>query len=73
MSINEEDFVLTMMRSFRTLVSKLNEYRTLLDSFKASISKHRLPAYLRPSKLFLGKYKIEFVLSHSDILKQKAY
>ena len=48
MSINEEEFVLIMMKSFRTLIAKLNEYKTLIDSFNASTSKHRLPGYLRP-------------------------
>ena len=62
-----------MMRSFRALVYKLNEYKTLLDCFNAGTSKHRLPNYLRPGQLLLGKYKIEFVLSHADIIKQKAY
>ena len=71
--ITEENFVVVMMKSFRTLVSKLNEYRVLIDSFNASISKHRLPGYLRPGQLLLGKYKIECVMSHADIIKQKAY
>ena len=62
-----------MMKSFRTLIFKLNEYKTLIDSFNASISKHRLPGYLRPGQLLLGKYKIEFVMCHADILKHKAY
>ena len=48
MSISEEEFVLIMMKSFRTLIAKLNEYKTLIDSFNASTSKHRLPGYLRP-------------------------
>ena len=61
------------MKSFRTLVYKLNEYKALIESFSASISKHRLPGYLRPGQLLLGKYKIEFVMSHQDILKHKAY
>ena len=72
-SINEEEFIVIMMRSFRALVSKLNDYKTLLESFNASTSKHRLPNYLRPGQLLLGRYKIEFVLSHADIIKQKAY
>ena len=71
--ITEENFVVVMMKSFRTLVSKLNEYRVLIDSFNASISKHRLPGYLRPGQLLLGVYKIESVMSHADIIKQKAY
>ena len=73
MSINEEDFVMIMMKTFRTLIYKLNEYKALIDSFNASISKHRLPNYLRPGQLLLGKYKIEFAMCHSDILKHKAY
>jgi hypothetical protein len=63
-SINVEDFIVIMMKTFRTLVLKLNEYKNLMDSFNASISKHRLPDYLHPGKLLLGKYKIEFVISY---------
>lgn len=44
-----------------------------MQMFTSSISKHRLPTYLKPGQLFLGKYKIEFFMSHSDIIKQKAY
>ena len=73
MSIGEEEFVVIMMKSFRTLIQKLAEYKELIDSFSASISKHRLPGYLRPGQLFLGKYKIEHVMSYSDILRHKAY
>ena len=47
-ALNEEDFVMTLIKSFRTLVFKLNQYKTLLDSFNASVSKHRLPNYLKP-------------------------
>ena len=72
-TLNEEDFVMTLIKSFRTLVFKLNQYKTLLDSFNASVSKHRLPNYLRPGQMLLGKYKIEHVLSHADIIKHKAY
>jgi len=72
-SISEEDFIVIMMKTFRALVSKLNEYKALMESFNASISKHRLPDYLRPGHLLLGKYKIEFVMAYSDIFKQKAY
>ena len=73
MSINEEEFVMIMMKSFRTLIYKLNEYKALIDSFNASTSKHRIPSYLKPGQLLLGKYKIEFAMCHADILKHKAY
>ena len=73
MSINEEEFVLIMMKSFRTLIAKLNECKTLIDSFNASTSKHRLPGYLRPGQLLLGKYKIDHVMCQADIIKHKAY
>ena len=72
-SINEETFVVIMMKSFRTLIAKLNEYKTLIDSFNASTSKHRLPGYLRPGQLLLGKYKIDHVMCQADIIKHKAY
>ena len=61
------------MRSFRVLSSKLQDFKSLLETFNAGVSKHRLPNYLRPGQLFLGKYKIEFVMSHADIIKHKAY
>ena len=73
MVISEEDFVLIMMKTFRVLVVKLKEYETLMDSFSASISKNRLPSYLKPGELLLGKYKIEHVMPHAEIFKQKAY
>ena len=50
--VNEEEFILIMMRCFRFLVYKLHEYQGLLESFNASTSKHRLPSYLRPGQLF---------------------
>ncbi len=72
-TIDEEEFIVIMMRSFRALIAKLNDYKTLLESFNASTSESRLPNYLRPGQLLLGKHKIEFVLSHAEIMKQKAY
>ena len=51
------------MRSFRVVSTKLHDFKALLETFNASVSKHRLPNYLRPGQLFLGKYKIEFVMS----------
>lgn len=69
MSISEEEFIVMMMKTFRALIFKLDEFKTQLHTFTASVSKHRLPSYLKPGQLFLGKYKIEFFMSHSDILK----
>ena len=36
------------MRSFRVVSSKLQDFKALLETFNAGVSKHRLPAYLRP-------------------------
>ena len=46
--LNEEEFIAIMIKSFRALIGKLNDFKYLLSSFNASTSKHRLPHYLRP-------------------------
>ena len=47
-TINEEEFLVILMRSFRVLTSKLQDFKSLLETFNAGVSKHRLPNYLRP-------------------------
>lgn len=48
LSLSEEEFILILMKSFRQLIYKINDYKGLLDSFNASSSKNRLPNHLKP-------------------------
>ena len=67
--ITEEEFITIMLGAFRDFNQRLNYFNERINIFNACVRKDRLPAHLMPGGNLLGKFKIDEVLSYSDIIK----
>lgn len=65
--IEIDELMKILSNCFSELSAKFEEFQIKFECFNFNINNYRLPEYLYPTNLFLGKYLITEVVSYNDI------
>ncbi len=71
--IKKEEFINLMCISFTELSDRLKDITQKCDVFSLQFINNRLPSWLKVGEYFLGIYKIEKVITLTDIDINKLY
>ena len=67
-SLSEDDFLKIMITATRDFTFKLQDFNDRINVFNACVKKDRLPNYLLPGGVLLGKFQIEQAISYRSII-----